>query len=230
MADIAAALQRAAGRHGDAVQGTVRISASEVVGAEILPPILATLRHLHPQLRMALVLSNRVQDLLQRQADVVVRIIRPQQELLVARRVGEIAVGLYAHPDYVDRHGVPQRPDDMAQHALAGFDTDTPFLRGACKGFPFWEHAAFALRADSDLAQLALIRAGCGIGVCQAALTQRTPRLLPLLPQQVGVALDVWVTTHQDLRASAACSAVFAALATGLAAHRATPEIGAGIN
>ncbi|QBG89746.1 LysR family transcriptional regulator [Xanthomonas oryzae] len=230
MADIAAALQRAAGRHGDALQGTVRISASEVVGAEILPPILAKLRHVQPQLRMALVLSNRVQDLLHRQADVAVRMIRPQQDLLVARRVGEIAIGLYAHPDYVDRYGVPQRPDELAQHALVGFDTDTPFLRGACKGFPFWEHAAFALRADSDLAQLALIRAGCGIGVCQAVLSQRTPRLLPVVPQQVGVALDVWVTMHQDLRASAACSAVFAAWATGLAAHCATPEIGAGIN
>ncbi|AKN91941.1 LysR family transcriptional regulator [Xanthomonas oryzae pv. oryzicola] len=230
MADIAAALQRAAGRHGDAVQGTVGISAIEVVGAEILRPILATLRHVQPQLRMALVLSNRVQDLLHRQADVAVRMIRPQQDLLVARRVGEIAIGLYAHPDDVDRHGVPQRPDELTQHALVGLDTDTPFLRGACKGFPFWEHAAFALRADSDLAQLALIRAGCGIGVCQAVLSQRTPRLLPVVPQQVGVALDVWLTMHQDLRASAACSAVFAAWATGLAAHCATPEIGAGIN
>ncbi|MEJ8418498.1 LysR family transcriptional regulator [Xanthomonas oryzae] len=229
MADIAAALQRAAGRHG-ALQGTVRISASEVVGAGILPPILATLRHVQPQLRTALVLSNRVQDLLQRQADVAVRMIRPQQDLLVARCVGEIAFGLYAHPDDVDRHGVPQRPDELTQHALVGFDTDTPFLRGACKGFPFWEHAAFALRADSDLAQLALIRAGCGIGVCQAALPQRTPRLLPVVPQQVGVVLDVWVTMHQDLRASAACSAVFAAWATGLSAHCATPEIGTGIN
>ncbi|AZR32058.1 LysR family transcriptional regulator [Xanthomonas vasicola] len=230
MADMAAALQRAAGRHGDALQGTVRISASEVVGAEILPPILAALRNAHAQLRMELVLSNRVQDLLHREADVAVRMIRPQQDLLVARRVGEIAIGLHAHPDYVDRHGVPQRPDDLAQHALVGFDTDTPFLRSARKGFPFWEHAAFALRADSDLAQLALIRAGCGIGFCQAALARRTPRLLPVLPQQVGVALDVWVTMHQDLRASAACSAVFAALAAGLAAHCAAPEAGAGSN
>ncbi len=200
------------------------------MGAEILPPILAALRNAHAQLRMELVLSNRVQDLLHREADVAVRMIRPQQDLLVARRVGEIAIGLHAHPDYVDRHGVPQRPDDLAQHALVGFDTDTPFLRSARKGFPFWEHAAFALRADSDLAQLALIRAGCGIGFCQAALARRTPRLLPVLPQQVGVALDVWVTMHQDLRASAACSAVFAALAAGLAAHCAAPEAGAGSN
>ncbi|WP_159065358.1 LysR family transcriptional regulator, partial [Xanthomonas citri] len=90
MADIAAALQRAASRHGEAVQGTVRISASEVVGAEILPPILAALRAAHPQLRMELVLSNPVQDLLHRQADVAVRMIRPQQDLLVARRVGKV--------------------------------------------------------------------------------------------------------------------------------------------
>ncbi|MBB5863744.1 LysR family transcriptional regulator [Xanthomonas sp. 3058] len=228
MADIAAALQRAADRHGDAVQGTVRISASEVVGAEILPPILAALREAHPQLCMELVLSNRVQDLLHRQADVAVRMTRPQQELLVARRVGEVAIGLYAHPDYVDRHGMPQHPDDLAHHALVGFDADTPFLRGARKAFPFWTHAAFALRADSDLAQLALIRAGCGIGFCQAALARRTPCLLPVLPQQVGMALEAWVTMHQDLRASAACSAVFAALAAGLAAHCAAPDAGVG--
>ncbi|UNU11258.1 LysR substrate-binding domain-containing protein [Xanthomonas translucens] len=219
MGNIAASLQRAAGRHGEAVQGTVRISASEVIGAEVLPPVLAGLRRAHPQLRMELVLSNRVQDLLHREADVAVRMTRPQQDLLVARRIGEIALGLYAHPDYLARHGSPQSLDDLMQHALVGFDAETPFLRAARAGLPRWRREAFALRADSDLAQLALIRAGCGIGFCQAAPARRTPNLVPVLAQQVRIGLDTWITMHQDLRGSAACSAVFAALAEAMTAH-----------
>lgn len=219
MGSIAASLQRAAGRHGEAVQGTVRISASEIIGAEVLPPAMAALRRAHPQLRLELVLSNRVQDLLHREADVAVRMTRPEQDLLVARRIGEIALGLYAHPDYLARHGSPQDLDELTQHALVGFDADTPFLRAARAGLPLWRREAFALRADSDLAQLALIRAGCGIGFCQAALARRAPGLLPVLPQQVRLGLDTWITMHQDLRGSAACSAVFAALVEAMTAH-----------
>ncbi|MCC4594519.1 LysR family transcriptional regulator [Xanthomonas campestris pv. phormiicola] len=219
MGSIAASLQRAAGRHGEAVQGTVRISASEVIGAEVLPPVLAGLRLAHPQLRLELVLSNRVQDLLHREADVAVRMTRPQQDLLIARRIGEVALGLYAHPDYLARHGTPHHLDELAQHSLIGFDVETPFLRAARAGLPLWRREAFALRADSDVAQLALIRAGCGIGFCQVALARRTPHLLPVLPQQVRVGLDTWITMHQDLRGSAACSAVFAALAEAMTAH-----------
>ncbi len=219
MGSIAASLQRAAGRHGEAVQGTVRISASEVIGAEVLPPVLAGLRRAHPQLRLELVLSNRVQDLLHREADVAVRMTRPEQDLLIARRIGEIALGLYAHPDYLARHGIPQSLDELMQHALVGFDAETPFLRAARAGLPQWRREAFALRADSDLAQLALIRSGCGIGFCQAALARRAPGLLPVLPQQVRLGLETWITMHQDLRGSAACSAVFAALVEAMTAH-----------
>ncbi|UKE51109.1 LysR family transcriptional regulator [Xanthomonas translucens] len=219
MGNIAVSLRRAAGRHGEAVQGTVRISASEIIGAEVLPPALAALRRAHPQLRLELVLNNRVQDLLHREADVAVRMTRPQQDLLVARRIGEIALGLYAHPDYLARHGSPQSLDDLMQHALVGFDAETPFLRAARAGLPRWRREAFALRADSDLAQLALIRAGGGIGFCQAALARRTPNLVPVLAQQVRIGLDTWITMHQDLRGSAACSAVFAALAEAMTAH-----------
>lgn len=219
MGSIAASLQRAAGRHGEAVQGTVRIAASEVIGAEVLPPVLAGLRRAHPQLRLELVLSNRVQDLLHREADVAVRMTRPEQDLLVARRIGAVTLGLYADRDYLARHGTPHSLDELMQHALVGFDVETPFLRAARAALPRWRREAFALRADSDLAQLALIRAGCGIGFFQVPLARRTPRLVSVLPQQVRLGLETWITMHQDLRGSAACSAVFAALAEAMTAH-----------
>ena len=76
----AAALKRAAEGHGQGVAGTVRVSASEVVGVETLPPIVARLRQQHPQLKLELVLTNRVQDLLRREADIAIRMAEPKQE------------------------------------------------------------------------------------------------------------------------------------------------------
>jgi DNA-binding transcriptional LysR family regulator len=105
MSSTAAALRRAAESHGEGVKGTVRVSASEVVGVEVLPPILARLQQEHPLLKVELVLTNRVQDLLRREADIAVRMTQPKQGMLIARRVGEVALGLHAHRSYVARRG-----------------------------------------------------------------------------------------------------------------------------
>ena len=99
MESTAAALERAATGHGEDVRGVVRISASEVIGVEVLPPILARLRERNPELKVELVVTNQVQDLLRREADIAVRMMRPRQEQLVARRVGQITLGLHAHND-----------------------------------------------------------------------------------------------------------------------------------
>lgn len=216
MRSAAAALKRAAEGHGAGIRGTVRVSASEVVGAEILPSVLAALRRAHPELRIELVLSNRVQDLLKREADIAVRMTTPKQGALVARRIGSVAVGLHAHRDYLAQHGTPKTLADLARHALIGFDQETPFLRAARKTLPAWNREAFALRSDSDLAQLALIRAGCGIGACQVALARRDDALVRVLARQVAIGLDTWITMHEDLRHSPRCRVVFDALVEGL--------------
>jgi len=221
MRSHAAALRRTAAGAGAGagIAGSVRISASEVVGIEVLPPILARLQTEHPRLAVELVLSNRVQDLLQREADIAVRMTAPQQEQLVARKVGEIELGLHAHADYLQRRGTPQTTAGLRAHALIGFDEETPFLRSAKHWLPVWERAAFALRADSDVAQLALIRAGAGIGICQAALAARDARLVRVLPDQFAIPLPTWLVMHEDLRQSARCRVTFDALAQGLLAY-----------
>lgn len=216
MGHSAAALARAASGHGDGVRGTVRVTASEVIGVEVLPGILAQLQADHPALCVELVLSNRVQDLLQREADIAIRMTEPRQEALIARRIGVVQVGLYAHARYLQAHGVPASLADLQQHRLIGFDEETPFLRAARKAMPAWRREAFALRSDSDLAQLALVRAGCGIGVCQVGLARRTPELLRVLGPQFSVGLDTWVVMHEDLRSSPRCQRAFDALAQGL--------------
>jgi DNA-binding transcriptional LysR family regulator len=219
MHSTAAALQRAAASQGEGVKGTVRVSASEVVGAEVLPSIVARLRQAHPRLTVELVSTNRLQDLLLREADIAVRMAPPRQESLVARRVGVVALGLFAHKTYLAGHGTPKSVSELGQHALIGFDEETPFLRAARKTFPQWSRAAFSIRTDSDVGQLALIRAGCGIGVCQVALAKRDTDLVRVLPLKFELKLDTWVTMHEDLRNSPRCKVTFDALVKGLAAH-----------
>lgn len=223
MRSHAAALQRAAsGGGGDAVTGTVRISASEIVAIEVLPPAVAQLHQDHPGLTIELVPTNRVQDLLQREADVAVRMSEPAQEALVARRVGDVALGLYAHRDYLRRRGTPMVPAELTGHSLIGFDTETPYLRAATRRFPVWRRQAFALRSDADLAQLALLRAGGGIGVCHVALAQRDAALVRVLAGYFALALPTWITMHEGQRASPRCRVVFEALARCLLAYAAT--------
>lgn len=222
MEHTAAALERAASglrERVDAATGTIRISVSEVVGVEVMPAIVADLARRHPALKIELALSDRVHDLLQREADIAVRMTAPRQEQLVARRVGAIELGFHAHPDYLARHGTPATLDDLAAHVLIGYDRPTPFLLQAAKALPVFSRDRFTLRTDNDAAQLGLIRAGAGIGVCQVPLAARAPALVRVLADAFAFPLDTWVTMHEDLRASPRCRVAFDALVAGLEAY-----------
>ena len=215
----AAAFERAAASHGSGVSGVVRISASDVIGVEVLPPILTRLRRDHPELVVELVPTDRIQDVLKREADIAVRMAPPAQDALVARRIGNIELGMVARDDYIAEHGAPATLAELARHVLIGFDTVTPFLRAASRALPAWNRDAFAQRTDSNLAQLALIRAGYGIGICQAALAKRDARLVRVLPEEIALPLETWIVMHEDLRNSPRCRAAFDALVRGLCAY-----------
>jgi DNA-binding transcriptional LysR family regulator len=224
MESSAAAFERAAaglghGAGNERVRGVVRVTVSEVIGIEVMPAILARLSARHPDLAVELVLSDRVQDLLQREADIAVRMTAPRQEQLVARRVGAAVLGLYAHPDYLARHGIPATFADLDGHALIGYDQAPQFVRDAVSRTGLPARSRFGLRTDSNCAQLALIRAGAGIGVCQSRLAERAPALVRVLPEAFGLRLDTWIAMHGDLRDSAPCRVSFDALAEGLAAY-----------
>lgn len=212
LASTTAALLRTADGGAGEVAGTVRISASEVVSAEHLPAVLARLRQRYPALTFELSASNSVDDLLQRQADVAVRMVQPTQQSLIARKVSPIPLGLHAHADYLARRGAPVTLDDLADHDLIGFDTETPAIRAIVERFPGLNRAAFALRVDSDVAHLAAIRAGFGIGICQLPVAARDAHLVRVLPDDFAMELGVWIVMHEDLGTSPRCRVVFDAL------------------
>ena len=223
LAMTAAAMQRVASGEIGAIKGTVRISVSEVIGVEVLPPILACLQDEHPGLELELSLSDSLEDLLKRESDIAVRMASPAQDALVARHIGGIPLGLFAHRRYLDRHGVPQSAQDLATHRLIGFDRRTAFVRAAADrirvaapAFPDLDHIRWSYRADNNLAQLAAIRGGVGIGICQVGLAKRDADLVRVLPEVFELPLDTWVAMHENLKSSPRWRVTFDALVKGL--------------
>lgn len=212
------AFVRSASAGVDEVAGTVRISASDVIAVEVLPPILAALRERHPKLVIALSPTNRSEDVLRREADIAVRMVRPRQEALVARWVGSIPLGLHAHRDYLNRHPLGTI-DTITDHSLIGVESHSPVLRAIQdQGFAVGLDD-FGFRSDNDLAQLAAIRAGLGIGFCQVPLAARDPALERVYPDAIQMDLDTWVVAHEDQRGVARIRATFIALVEGLSAY-----------
>lgn len=217
MAHAAGAFVRTASTRSDGIAGTVRVTASQVIAIEVLPPIIARLRRSHPGITIALSPSNRVEDVLRREADIAVRMTRPEQGALVARAIGAIPLGVHAHRDYLARAGTPASLAGLRDHAVIGVESDSPILRALqSRGFPT-DMRTFALLSDDDLAHLAAIRTAIGIGVCQVPLAAREAAVVHLFADQFRYDLDTWVVTHEDLRNDPAVRAVFDALAQGLA-------------
>jgi DNA-binding transcriptional LysR family regulator len=223
MAAAAEAAARDAGVQTGAAAGVVRLTASEIMGVEVLPPILAEFRDLHPEVAIELIVSNESQDLLRREADIAVRTFRPTQGALLARRIGAVPVGLFAHRRYVERRGLPARLGEPG-HAVIGFDRDWRSQQLIQSVRPEITREAFDFRADSQLAQLAAVRAGLGIGGCQLGLARRDPDLIPVLPDAFGFDLEVWVAMHEDLKASLRMRLMFDHLAAGLAVYVRTSQ------
>jgi DNA-binding transcriptional LysR family regulator len=213
-----AALLRAASARRGAIAGTVRISASEVIAVEVLPPILAELQEAHPDLVLEVSASDAIEDLLHREADVAVRTAEPAQEALIVRKIGGLPIGMFAHRRYLERHGTPVTFAELAGHRLVGFDRQTAYIRAMAKRYPKLAALATKFRADSNLAQLAAIRAGVGVGLCQVGLGIRDRDLVRVLPS-LELALPCFVAMHENLKASLRCRAVFDALAAGLRAY-----------
>jgi DNA-binding transcriptional LysR family regulator len=223
MASASAALRRAATTRQDAIAGVVRVTASVVIGAEVLPPLLAAFRQQHPGIVIELSLSNQAEDILRRDADIAIRMVRPTQDALVTRHVGKIALGIFAHKRYLEANGRPKSVADLANHAFIGFDTETAYIRSMRPAGVPYTRENFALRTDNDLAALAAIRAGYGIGICQVGLAVRDPALVHLLPDVFALNMETWVVMHEDLRRSVRTRALFDHLAEGLMDYAKSP-------
>lgn len=219
MAAAADTLVRTASGDADEVRGVVRLTASEIAAHEILPPILTEFRETWPQVDIELVASNRLENLLHRDVDVAVRMARPTQDALFARKVGVITLGFHAHRSYLQKHGEPRSFEELRSHAIIGFDRIRP-LGTALDNLGFEVTPdVFALRTDSEPTQIAMLRAAYGITACQPQIAARDPNLVPIMKGQFAVDMEVWVVMHEDLKTDRRMRLLFDHLVAGLKAY-----------
>jgi DNA-binding transcriptional LysR family regulator len=216
MAAAAEAAQRSASGEVDEERGTVRVTASDVVGGHVLPSILADFHVRHSGISVELALSNRNEDLLRGDADIAVRMARPTQGALIAKRIGRIDVGLYAQRGYLKARKIPGRLEDLRHHSLIGYDRDPAYALMIEKMGASITRDMFAFRSDSELAQLAALRAGFGIGASQIGIARMDKHLVPVLHAEFIYSMDVWLAMHRDLRSSRRIRLVFDHLAGDL--------------
>ena len=200
MAASAEALVRAASGGSEEARGTVRVTVPELVGTELMPPILTSFRAKHRAIAIELVLTNTTENLLEREADIAVRLVPPAQDALLARKIGQVRFGFYAHRDYIGRHGMPRSLAELRDHALIGFDTEPANIRVLRNTPTPISRESYMLRCDSPLAQIAMARAAFGIGRSADFTARKDPNLVPVLSEVYGMQTEMWVVMHEGQR------------------------------
>ena len=218
MAAAASAAVRDASGAADSIVGSVRITAADMVGAEVIAPMLAQFHETHPGTIIELMMSNTTDDLSRREADIAVRMTPPTQSALVAKKVGEITMAFYATAEYLERHGSPTSFAELKTHAVIGFDSPSYNLRELPGINMEVTRETFTFRCDSDVAQFAAIRAGFGIGVCQDILGRRYG-LTPVMPDVSVFRMGCWIVMHENLRANRRMRLMFDHLVEGFTAY-----------
>ena len=217
MAVAAAAARRTCSAEWQEERGAVRLTASEVVSYEVLPAQLARFCQQYPRIEIELLVSNRNEDVLRRDVDIAVRMARPTQDALLARRLGAVEVGLFAHRSYLERFGVPRTQAELASHRLIGFDQNAHGIRSAGGAAAQLRREHFGFRCDSAAVQLAAVRAGAGIGGHHVQLARREPDLVRVLEGTFKFKREMWLVMHRDAKATRRIRLLFEHLASALA-------------
>ena len=142
----------------------------------------------------------RLLSLSKREADVAITLAPPKEGKVVARKLSDYRLGLYASRDYLDSMPAVTKPDDLFAHRIVGYIDDLIFT----PELDYLDEVAKGLRAQvqssSVLAQMNAVVAGAGIGVIHHFMAEGEPRLVPVLPETVSITRSFWLLVHADLK------------------------------
>ena len=200
MMDTATEFERIAAGLEDRIEGTVRISANEIFGTLLLPGLLAPFISDHPEIEVELDVSNQVSNLLQRDADIAIRLFRPDQNDLIARKIVDLPLGLFAHQSYLARNPAPQTAADLTDHVLVGQDRNTGLIGAYEAAGVSLRTNDFGFRCDNDIAEINAVRAGIGIGPLHTGMASKWSEVTQVLPDTPVPPLELWLACHADVR------------------------------
>lgn len=178
--------------------GLLRVSLSEGLASWIVAPVLGSFVEANPRLVVDLVASSGFLSPSKREADLAVTLSRPRAGPVIAGKLSDYSLRLYATPGYLSQNGLPDKPGELATgHRLVGYIPDllyAPELRYLAE---IWPDLSATVRSSSINAQHRLIAAGAGIGVLPCFVGDSDPALVPVLPDR-RITRSFWLVTHKD--------------------------------
>lgn len=193
--------------------GTVRITASVIVSNFILPQIIAKLRQQFPNIDLEIHASDKSENLLFHEADIAIRMYRPDQLDIITRHLGVMELGIFASQDYIDRKGLPESADDLMQHDWIGYDRSELIIKGMrALGWQV-DRNFFKTKCDNQAAYWQLLKAGAGIGVGQVVIAHQSDNLVRLLEGVIIPPIPIWLTANKALKQSKRIRVIYDAIA-----------------
>ncbi|WP_107846268.1 LysR family transcriptional regulator [Litoreibacter ponti] len=216
MGEAATRISLAASGQSQSVAGLVRISASDVTAAFILPNLLRALRQRAPELEIELIADNNLSDLQHRDADIAIRHVRPEQPELIARKLHDDTASFYATHAYLEAAGRPAQLSDLnALDFIAFFDTEALITHFNALGMNLTKEN-FRLSSNSGVVGWQMVCAGLGIGIMSDRVAARAPEVVRVLPSMEPLSFPTWLVSHRELLTSARIRLVYDYLAKGL--------------
>lgn len=216
MAEAAEDLRLATEGRSQTLTGTVRLTASEIMATYVLPELLTALRREEPEIDIELVASDRTENLLQREADIAVRMYRPTQADVITRKITDLTSGAFATPGYLNARGVPETIEDLRSHDVVGYDRSDLIIRGFEAAGLAVGRGFFPFRSDNQVVCWQMVVAGYGVGFVLRTVGRSEPAVVPILENANIPKLPVWLTAHRELKVSQRVRRVYDFLADRL--------------
>lgn len=202
-----------------ALDGQIKVTASDLTSAYLLPGILDGLRTIAPRLRIDIIASNDIRDIIAREADIAIRHVRPTGPDLIARFVENAPAHLYASRSYLSARGAPTSLDDLKDHDFISLGSDAGMIDAMRERGLHINPENFRTGSDSGIAVWELVRQGFGIFPMSDRIARSTPDVIPVLADQTDLTFPTWLVTHRDLHTSRRIRLVFDHLHDALRKH-----------
>jgi len=210
MGEAAARVAMTATGQSQTIEGVVRITTADIYAGYVLPPVLERIRREAPGIRVEVLATGSISDLLRREADIAIRHVRPEQDGLIARRCKDTAAFIYATPELLARMGNPQKAEDLARGDFVGaMENNHHFVASArAHGVPLGPNN-FHVFTQSGMTGWEWVRKGLFLGGMVEAVGRLTPEVVIAVPEVAPIPVPVWLVTHRELHTSRRIRLVF---------------------
>lgn len=184
----------------EVISGMVRLSMPEGLSIEVLSPMLNDFYQLYPHIKLIFNVSHTTANITQGEADVAVRLFRPEESDLVVRCIGEMKMGIFASKKYKECYGLPTRLKDLKLHNIITYDDQLAILPENQWLLEHSDKSNCILSSDSTINRLKATVSGVGLSIQPIILQQTNPELIQLFDSASIPSHKVWLVYHQDLR------------------------------